>query len=115
MNFGHLLIVGREPKGAARIVFDISRQFLGELLPKGPRIEGERELGLGIVHHNDVTHAGCGGAARDGSAIQNKNLQSSARALRSASSSDDSCAHNNEIEGLSHGRNASLTLSILAD
>jgi hypothetical protein len=60
-------------------------------------------LGIGIVHDDDMAHAGGGRSTGDRPAIQNENLQTCARALGGASSSDNSSADYDEVEGFRHG------------
>jgi hypothetical protein len=103
MDFGHFFFIRREPKRSALIVFNIRREFVNELLPQRAREMGERELSIRIVHDNNVTHAGGGGAASDWSAIQDENLQTGAGTFSSARSADDSSADDNEIVRLGHG------------
>jgi hypothetical protein len=102
VHFSHFLFVSGEPKRAARIVFDIGRKFRNELLPESAREMGKRKLGFRIVHDDYMSHTGSGRAARDWAAIQHENLQPSAGAFGGASSSDNSGAHNDKVEGFGH-------------
>ena len=59
----HLFLVGGDPDGSTLFVFDIRRELRPQLLPKLLGVTGQRKLGLGIIHHHDVSHAGSSGAA----------------------------------------------------
>jgi len=62
MNFDHFLIVGCNPQSAAALVFDCGGKLGKELPPEGAGILGKRELHGGVVHDDEVAHAGGGGA-----------------------------------------------------
>jgi hypothetical protein len=102
VDFVHFLFVSREPKGSALIVFNIGRELVNELLPQSAREMSKGELSFGIVHNDDMTHTGGGSAASDWPAVEDENLQSGAGAFSSAGSAHDSCADDDEIEGLGH-------------
>lgn len=102
MNFGHFLFISGEPECAAGVVFDIGGELRLQLLPERARKMGEGELGVGIVHDDNVTHA-CGGRATgDWPAIEDEDLQASAGAFSGAGGADDSSADDDEVEGLRH-------------
>jgi hypothetical protein len=103
VNFCHFFIVSREPEGAARVIFDVGGELWNELLPECARKMGERKLGIGIVHDNDVAHPGSGSSACDWTAIENQDLQTAARAFSGARSADNSSADDDEVEGFGHG------------
>src|SRR5271163_3016729 len=44
-DFGHFLVVLRNPDGAAALVFGVERKFVRKLLPKKLRVASESELG----------------------------------------------------------------------
>jgi hypothetical protein len=64
---------------------------------------GEGELSFGVVHDDDVAHAGGGSAASDWPAIEDENLEAGASAFSGAGSADDSSADDDEVVGVGHG------------
>jgi hypothetical protein len=63
MDFVHFGGVGRDPERTAGEILSVGRKFGRKLFPQRLRVTGEGELGGGIVHDGEVTHAGGGGAA----------------------------------------------------
>ncbi len=58
---------------------------------------GERDLGGRIVHHDDVAHAGRGGAAADDTRLADEHGETGSRAFRRASRAHDSAAGDGDI------------------
>src|SRR5580704_982402 len=103
-DFGHFVVVLRNPDGAAALVFGVERKFVRKLLPKKLRVASERELGFGIVHHDDVAHGRAGGARADRTFVQNGDAQSLFGKLVSAGRADDASANDDCVGGGVHGQ-----------
>ena len=57
---------------------------------------------FGIVHHDNVAHARSSGAAANGTAIEDQNLETRASAFGGAGSAHDSGADDYDVKGLTH-------------
>jgi hypothetical protein len=102
VDLGHFFFVGREPKSAALVVFDIRRQIANELLPQCARIRSQSELCFGIIHDHDVAHAGRSGSTRDGATIQHEHFESGPGAFGRTRGPHDASAHDDDVKGLTH-------------
>src|SRR6185437_15165620 len=96
-DFLHFLLVGGDPDGAAGHVFDIRRQLGGELAPELLGIAGEGELRLGVVHDDDVAHAGGGGASACEISLDHSDAQSGKGAFTGAGGADDAAADDHDV------------------
>ena len=88
-GFGHFLLVGRHPQRSAGIIIDIRRELRGEIAPETARIRRQRELGLGVVHHDDMAHRRGRRPPADGAPVEDDHRQARARAFRGAGGPDD--------------------------
>ena len=98
-HFGHLLVIRCHPNRSALFVFDISRKFRTQLLPELLRVAGESKLGFGVVHDDDVAHAGGGGAASNYITVDDCHPQALAGALFRASRANDARSHHHYVIG----------------
>ena len=64
-DFRHLFVVGCNPNGATLLVLNIHWQLGTQSLPELLRVTRQRKLRLGVVHRDNVAHAGCGRSAAD--------------------------------------------------
>src|SRR5579872_11898 len=93
--FLHFLIVGGNPDGATGHIFDVGRQFGGEFAPELLGVAGKGKLRFGIVHDDDVAHAGGGSAAQAG--LNHGNAQACAGKFAGASGADDAGADDGHV------------------
>ena len=103
-NGPELRVVGRDPKRAARLKLDMRRQLGRELIPQISRVSRQLELSFGIVHDNDMAHAGRSGASADGARFEDGNFQAVARERFGARGSDDARSDDDHIGRLTHRR-----------
>ena len=98
-HLGHLLVIRRHPNRSALFVFDIGRKFRTQLLPELLRVAGESELGFGVVHDDDVAHAGSGGAASNYITVDDCHTHALAGALFRASRAYDARSNHDHVIG----------------
>jgi len=96
-HFGHLFLIGRHPNCSAWFVFDVRRKFRTQLLPELLRVAGESKLGFGVVHDDDVAHAGSGGAASNHIAVDDCHPHALAGALFRASRAYDARSNHHYV------------------
>jgi hypothetical protein len=105
VDFGHFFLVGGDPKGAARVEFDISgkaRRFSSELPPEIAGVTGHGELGRRIVHNHEVAHAAGGHPPTDAAGIDDKDLESAGGTFRGTGGTDDAGADDYDVKGRVH-------------
>src|SRR5215469_2220702 len=100
----HFFIVDGDPDGSALLVLGIVGKLGPELLPEALRVASQRELGVGVIHHDDVAHSGGGGIRANGTLVENDNLQAATRALIGAGGADDAGPDDGEVAAGAHAR-----------
>src|SRR6185503_18503576 len=97
-RFRHLLVVSSDPDRAARIVFNLARQLITDLVPELLRITRERKLRIRIVHHDEMAHARRSRTTTHDPRFNDRDSQPFARALRRTRGSDNPRADNDRVE-----------------
>ena len=99
-HFGHFFFVGRHPKRAARQIFAIGGETGSERVPKTFGVLRQPKLSFGIVHDDDMAHAGRGCAAANHIFFHYGDAQPAFGALKRAGRAHNSSAHDEDIGAL---------------
>lgn len=95
----HFLLVGGNPKRFTLLIFDIFRQFRSQFLPQLLRVVRQRELRLGVVHDDDVSHACASGAAADDIAVDDHDPHAATRKFIRTGYAYDPCSDDDHVAG----------------
>ena len=93
----HFLGIGGHPERAARAEFILLLATVDEFAPQFERITGQRQFGRIVVHHHQMPHPGCGGAAADHMALDDGHRQAAGRQFGRAGGADNSGADHDDI------------------
>src|SRR5262245_59824287 len=58
MHLKHFVFVGSQPERATLLVLNVGRKLLSQIMPQLSRIRRERELRLGVIHDDQMSHSG---------------------------------------------------------
>src|SRR6185503_6581068 len=103
LSFDHLFVVSSDPDRATRIVFNLARQLIADLIPKLLRVTREGKLRLGIIHHDEMAHARRSRTAANNPGLDDRDTQSFARALRRTRSPDNARTDDHYVTNFNSG------------
>jgi hypothetical protein len=104
----HFLFIRRNPDRPRLLEFDVVWQLRTQFVPQALRIIRQRKLRVGVIHDDDVSHAGSRRSTSHSIAVDHRNSQATGRKSIGTSGSHNPGAHHDNVMGF-FGHNGSDT------